>query len=221
MKMYLPPAGGKPTRRGFLRKGLFGGAILSLAALGWLGTRKGVEVALPAKPLEAVSPAQYAVLVVLAQRFIPKRANFPTSDALGVAKAADAIIALLDPSARTEVLQLLSLFENGAATLLLSWRFARPFTRLGVDEQDVLLEDWRTSRLTLRRTGYMALRGLLMASFYGNPATWGAVGYPGPLPGIHQPDAPVWRGAGAVRPESNGRYTDPQPTDTDAGQETP
>ena len=66
------------------------------------------------------------------------------------------------------------------------------------------LNEWRDSRLTLRRTGYRALRGLALAAYYGNPATWIAVGYGGPPPGIHDPNAPVWKGGDEVRPVGNG-----------------
>ena len=89
-----------------------------------------------------------------------------------------------------------------------------PFTQLDPNEQDEVLAEWRDSRLTLRRTGYRALRGLAMAAYYGNKATWPAVHYPGPLPGIHDPSAPVWKGGDEPRPIGNGtmlEQPEPQP----------
>jgi hypothetical protein len=47
-----------------------------------------------------------------------------------------------------------------------------------------------------------------MAAYYGNSKTWAAVKYPGPLPGIHDPNAPVWKGGDAPRPYSNGKWTE-------------
>ena len=79
-----------------------------------------------------------------------------------------------------------------------------PFTQLNPTEQDEVLNEWRDSRLTLRRTGCRALRGLALAAYFGNPATWNSVGYGGPPPGIHDPNAPVWKGGDEARPIGNG-----------------
>ena len=84
--------------------------------------------------------------------------------------------------------------------------------QLDPGEQDQVLAEWRDSRLSLRRTGYRALRGIAIAAYYGDQATWGAVGYPGPLPGIHDPTAPQWKGSDEPRPVGNGTYNEPAVT---------
>ncbi len=202
MKMYLPPPGGKPSRRGVLKKGLWGGALLTLGGFGALFFRKSVEVPLPPGGLQVLSAREYAVLVVLAQRLLPKRAGAPTVDELGVAATCDSVLAQADATSQKEFKQLLGLFENALANFLLG---ARPgtFTRMAEDAQEAVLEDWRTSRLSVRRTGFLALRTLVMASYFGNPKAWGAANYPGPPAGVHQPDAPVWRGGDVPRPASS------------------
>ncbi len=53
MKMYLPPRGAKQSRRGFLKKGLFGGALLALGGGGYLATRSSAQLPLPAEGLTA------------------------------------------------------------------------------------------------------------------------------------------------------------------------
>jgi hypothetical protein len=123
---------------------------------------------------------------------------------VGVARAADRIADRTEASAQKELRQLLGLFENGLAGFLFGGR-TRPFTRLDGAEQDRVLEEWRDSGIALRRTGYAALRTLLMAAYYQSPLVWPAVGYGGP-PGIFKdgPTLPKWFGGGEPRPDGNG-----------------
>lgn len=202
MKMYLPPPGARDTRRGFLKKGLFGGLLLALGGGTWLALKRSAQVDLPAG-LKVLDARRYAVVRALVERFIPQRAGFPSPDALGTAKAVDDILAMVDDSTRVELGQLLMLFENALPNILFGLRTV-PFTQLAPDEQQAVLAEWMTSRLALRRTGYLALRTIVMSAYYGNPATWSATGYPGPPPGIHDPNAPVWKGGGEPRPPGNG-----------------
>lgn len=43
------------------------------------------------------------------------------------------------------------------------------------------LQDWRGHRLALLRTAYGALHDLSLGAWYAQPASWSAIGYPGPL----------------------------------------
>lgn len=208
MKMYLPPKGAPNSRRGFLKKGLFGGLLLALGGGGWLATRRGAQVPMPGG-LQVLNAAEYAVMWAIVQRFAPAHEGFPSPDTLKTAVACDGIIALLEEVTQAELKQLLMLFENALPNFLFGGR-SSPFTQLDPVEQDQVLAEWRDSRLTLRRTGYRALRGLAIAAYYGNTATWSAVGYPGPLPGIHDPTAPVWKGGAEPRPVGNGSFVEPE-----------
>jgi len=176
--MYLPPSGQK--RRGFLKKGLLGGALLALGGVGALSLRKGPPRDLPHEGLKVLDAQEYAVMAALAARIIPDRPGFPTVEELGTAAAADAVLQKTDPSVQAEVKQLLRLFENAVTNALFGGR-TRPFTALLPPAQDDVLREWRDSRLSVRRTGYQALRGLLLAAYYGDARTWAAVGYPGPV----------------------------------------
>lgn len=209
MKMYLPPPGKKGSRRSFLKRGLFGGLALALGGGGWLAFRRSAEVR-PPEGLEVLDAREYAVIAALMHRFVPHRQGFPTPEDLGTAKAVDHILSMVDDSARLEMKQLLMLFENALPNFLFGAR-TKPFTQLSVDEQDTVLQEWATSRLTLRRSGFLALRSLIMAAYYGNPATWSAVKYPGPPPGIFEPSAPVWKGNGVPRPVGRGTWVEPPP----------
>jgi hypothetical protein len=112
---------------------------------------------------------------------------------------ADRVLSRADPSSRAELKQLLGLFDNALAGFLFGGRVT-PFTQLSSEAQADVLRGWQTSRVTLRRTGYEALRTLLLAAYFGSPAVWRALGYGGPPQGFHDPNAPVWRGGGSPRP---------------------
>lgn len=204
-KVYLPGEG--ESRRGFLRKGLVGGAVLAAGGLGWLALRPSLEVPLPAGGLAVLAPLEYSVLTAVAQRLLPRREGFPILD---VAAACDVILTKVDDTARRETRQLINIFENAALGLVFGLRLT-PFTRLGPQEQDAVLREWRDSRLLIRRTGWLALRSLIMAGYFASRQTWPAVGYPGPPPGVWDPSAPVWRGGGAPRPPGNGVYVEVAP----------
>jgi len=118
----------------------------------------------------------------------------------GQFSAVDTILSMQDESARIEVQRLLLLFENALPNFLLAGR-TQPFTQLPVELQERVLLEWRDSRITLRRSGYLALRTLVNAAYYASPAVWPALKYPGPPSGFHDPSAPVWKGpAGVVTP---------------------
>jgi len=161
-------------------------------------------VPLPPDGLLVFSPAQFAVLDAVARRMVRPRPGWPTVDQVGVARAADRIAARTEPSAQKELRQLLGLFENGLAGFLFGGR-TRPFTALEGADQDRVLGEWRDSRIAVRRTGFSALRTLVLAGYYQSPTLWPAVGYGGP-PGIFADPASneEWRGGDQPRPDGNG-----------------
>jgi hypothetical protein len=55
-----------------------------------------------------------------------------------------------------------------------------PWEEASVEDVSTFLTRWRTSRFDLMRAGYQALTQLIQAAWYGNPRSWGAIGYPGP-----------------------------------------
>jgi hypothetical protein len=198
------PAPAGLSRRSLVKRGLVGGALLAAGGASFLALRGGASVRLPADGLLVFSAAQYAVLDAVARRMVRPRPGWPSVDEVGVARAADRIAARVEPSAQKELQQLLGLFENGLAGFLFGGR-TRPFTRLDGAEQDAVLDEWRDSRLAVRRTGFAALRTLVLAGYHQSPSIWPAVGYPGP-PDIFKdgPSQPEWRGGSEPRPDDNG-----------------
>ena len=49
------------------------------------------------------------------------------------------------------------------------------------EQVSAFLQDWRLHRLGLLRTAYHALHDLVLGAWYAQPASWEAIGYPGPL----------------------------------------
>ena len=198
------PAPVSLSRRSLLKRGLLGGALLAAGGAGFLALRGGASVTLPTDGLLVFTPAQFAVLDAVARRMVRPRKGWPTVDEVGVARAADRIAARVEPSAQNELQQLLGLFENALAGFLFGGR-TRPFTRLEGPEQDTVLAEWRDSRIAVRRTGYAALRTLVLAGYYQSPIVWPATGYDGP-PEIFKIGAslPEWRGGDEPRPDGNG-----------------
>jgi hypothetical protein len=55
------------------------------------------------------------------------------------------------------------------------------WNKADADEIRAWLQRWRRHRIGLLRDAYQALRDLVLGSWYGNPANWAAIGYPGPI----------------------------------------
>ena len=205
-KMYLPPKGGD-SRRGFLKKGFFGTAILALGGGAGLLLRGSKEVELPTEGLLSLSPKEYAVVLAIAARMMPISSEFPPLEKIRVGFNADRILTKVDATALVEMKQLLNLFENALPNFLFGLR-PTPFTQMSGEDQSKTLDEWMNSRLILRRSGFTALRGLALAAYFVKPETWAAVGYPGPPKGFNDPNAPVWKG-GEPRPPSAGIWVEP------------
>ena len=205
-KMYLPPAG--QQRRGFLKKGIVGGAVLALGGGGALFLRGSKEVPLPPEGLLALSAREYAVVTALAERMLPVSGDYPALAEVRVAFNADRILTKVDATALAELKQLLNLFENALPNFLFGFR-TQPFTVQSAAEQDAVLDEWLHSKLAIRRTGFTALRTLVVGAYFLSPLTWPAVGYPGPPKAFHDPNAPVWKGGGEPRPPSPGIWVEP------------
>jgi hypothetical protein len=119
------------------------------------------------------------VVLALADRLVPERRGFPRPLAADLPRKVDAIVAMAHPATQKEVKQLLGLFENALAGFLLDGQ-PRTFSTSSPPEQDRRIRAWARSRITVRRTGYRALKKMVHAAYYSSPETYAAVGYPGP-----------------------------------------
>lgn len=170
------------TRRTFLFAGLAGSAALAVSW--WLrGPRDDASGAASPPRADALDADAADVLGAVipvfldgalpADRAAAQKAVRETVASVGVA------IAGLPPAAQHELAQLFSLLGFAPARIALA-RVGSPWREAGRDEVAAFLERWRTSGFLLLRSAYAALHQLVFAAWYGNPASWPAIGYPGP-----------------------------------------
>ena len=168
----------RTTRRGFLA---FAGTSAALAALGAL--RPGSALAAAGGPGAAASPffgeSEREILARVVERMVAT--GDPAAPALGETRALETIDRLcggLDPEVTRPLPTLLRLVEWGP--LLFDFTFTR-FSRMTAEERDESLRAWMTSRFTLRRQAFYALRNLAFLGWWSQQETWALVGYAGPL----------------------------------------
>lgn len=158
-------------RRTFLRLSVTGAALLAAGALLVRATRR--------TPAEARADAQRviaAVIPALLAGVLPldaKAAEAAHAQALARTMAA---IDGLPPATRAELDQLFGLLASHPGRWLagLDWAAASPA------QAEAFLQRWRTSSLNLFVAGYQALHDLVLGSWYADPSSWDAIGYPGP-----------------------------------------
>jgi len=161
------------SRRGLLEKTLGGAALLALAGAVPLALRK-TRLQAPAKPLQFFTPAEYSIWAAVAGRVLT---DAPPH--VEVAEKADAFLALLSENDARDMKRLLALFDNALYSFLRGGP-PRPFTQMTPEEQDARLLAWQSSRIAIERSGFQALKRLSSAVYFGDPATYASVGYPGP-----------------------------------------
>ena len=164
------------TRRRFLSYGL-GGVVLLLAPALGLSLRKSVLVE-PRGPLLCLSPRQFSTLVALAETLCPGGDGLPTAASLGVADELDLLWSRMHPGVGSDLGSALDLLENALAGAVLDQRF-QTFTACSAEVRRAVLLDWANSSIKVRRAVYKALRGFVMAAYWGNPQTWQRIGYDG------------------------------------------
>jgi hypothetical protein len=89
-------------------------------------------------------------------------------------------IAGLPLAAQGELQDLFGLLALAPTRRLLAglpaWRDASPA------QVATFLQEWRLHRFAQLRAGYQALHDLVIGSWYADPSSWAAIGYPGPMP---------------------------------------
>jgi hypothetical protein len=166
-------------RRGFLKYGLAGAALLAIGGGTWLGTRRTVPTPGLTGPYTALSLEEATIFLDLSERLLPPRPGFPSPLDVDLPRRIDALVALMSEGSQKEVRQLVGLFENALAGLLLDGQW-KTFTASTPEQQDARIRSWQQSRYRVRRTGYKALKKIVYSSYYGARETWAALGYAGP-----------------------------------------
>jgi hypothetical protein len=166
------------TRRSFLKVGALG--ALALAAAG--GVYRATHACAPQRfvldgearaALDAIVPA---ILAGALPQAPGARAAAVASTTAGVHQA----ILGLPLATQKEVQDLFGLLAFGPARRFLTG-IADGWAGASVEQVGAFLQDWRVHRFALLRSAYQALHDLVLGAWYANPASWDAIGYPGPL----------------------------------------
>jgi hypothetical protein len=168
------------SRRTFIAAGFAGAA--ALAAAGWLRGPHAPPTRMPRRALDADGEAIFAAVApVLLDGALPAAA--PARDA-ALARTLDGIdvaVAGLSPAAQAELRQLIALLALAPVRFAVA-RVSDAWPSASPPEVRRFLDGCRDSRYTLMRAAYDALHDLTFAAWYGDPAAWPAIGYPGPPP---------------------------------------
>ena len=156
------------NRRGFLKLGLGGSALLAGVAL--VGRHLGDYPAV-AVSLRVLGAKEFAVFTAAAARICVGSTG---PSAPEIATFVDGYLTYVPPAVQRDVRSLLLLLEHS--------QFPRAkFTRLSADAQDAVLSSWQTSALALKRQGFQALKTLAFLGHYRDARTWQTIGYSGPM----------------------------------------
>lgn len=159
------------TRRQLLKTGVAGSLLL--ACSGWLNSA-GVR-AFTAAEREMLAAIADAMLDGVLPRNREQRALLLATTVDGVGRVVNALSA----ATQREISELFGLLVLAPGRWVLagvstSWRNASR------EEVRDFLETWRFSRIALLQSAYAALHDLCYGAWYAQPASWEAIGYPGP-----------------------------------------
>lgn len=162
-------------RRGFLR--LVG--VASAAGIVPAGCAPAIpEWLVPDVPLAVLTARQYAVVTAVAARL----AGTAVATAIGERRLRPAAVAdtwlARTPALAAPLGQALTVLEHAVAPFTPK---LRAFSRLDVVEQARVLDDFRTSRLALKRAIYAGVRSVALLGVYLAPEGRALVPYPGPF----------------------------------------
>ncbi len=170
------------ARRRFLKTGIAGSVLLSLASSGALLTACNTtsddrcDACLWLTSHDRV--LLMAVVPVMLQDALPTAPEQSKKYIEEIIRHFDETVAYFSPVVRKEIRQLFDLLEFSLTRVLLtgvsSWEKA--------DASDIhsFLSSWENSRFGLLRAGYSALHDLICGAWYANPHSWTKINYPGP-----------------------------------------
>jgi hypothetical protein len=173
------PAAESYSRRRFLKQSAFGIVALSSARfLPSFGSEPELSAEIKGQ-LQFFSPKEYTIMEAVADRLIGRLNDAaPSASQVGVALRADKFLAGADPEIQGQFHQLLTVFNAPAFTFLFDFRFSS-FVNMKPEDQDTYVEDWMTSVIGFRRTGFQALKRTSLSMFYTEPRSWKEIGFDG------------------------------------------
>jgi hypothetical protein len=170
-----PPGPSPMTRRGFLRETAGGTAAIAVASLLPAGCAGDYPQAnADSVTLASLTPKEYATVRAAAEALL---VDVPVEPAT-VARSIDAELALVGDPVRADMKTVLGLMEH---LTILGGHFRR-FSALNPDDRRAYLAGWSTSRFTLRRGAFQALKGFIDYFAYLRDETRPLTRFDGPWP---------------------------------------
>lgn len=166
------------TRRELVRRGIVGTilfAAMGAAAVFWWPTRRRR----PRPGLRVLDEGEASILAAVAETVLAIEPGAPSPEAVDVVGRVDALLGRSPAAVGKEFARLLRLFENGTTGIVTATGWTS-FTAAAPASREARLRAWQTSRVALFRTGFQAMKRLCGACYYSAPASWPAIGYPGP-----------------------------------------
>lgn len=159
------------SRRAFIKAGLLGGLVLAGGGAWYAATREHAPAGRLGRGtramFEAITPVMLSGMLGGGDEQVERVVD-------GIERA----VAGLSAAAQSELAELFGLLDFYPARKLLTgigdWRLAPPA------DIAAFLEGWRFHRFALLQGGYAALHDLVLGAWYAQPASWEAIGYPGP-----------------------------------------
>jgi len=159
-------------RRAFLRLSLLGVAVLGASAVALRISGRNTPAEARADTtlvLRAVIPAVLAGVLPLD----------PGASQAAQGRSLEHTLAAIDglpPATRAELDQLFGLLASHPGR----WLAGLDWADASADQVASFLQRWRTSSFDLFVAGYQAMHDLVLGSWYADPSSWDAIGYPGP-----------------------------------------
>lgn len=166
------------SRRTFIKAGAVGVGALAMAGAyeAWRLRACTNETA------GALSPAGRALFAAMIPAFLDGMVAPGDWTPQSMSATLDLIertVAALPSAARGELQQLACLLDQAPVRLLLAGRWS-PWSSITAAEARRVLERWRFSGTPMLVSAYQALHDITYASWYAQPSSWAAIGYPGP-----------------------------------------
>ena len=165
-----------PSRRTFIKVGIAGGLLL--AGTRWLDRPQAVAATHFRFLDERAASAVAALVPVVLEGGLPKDAAASKRAVDETVEGFDRAVAGLSPAVQKEVDELFSILRFPPARLMFTGLWS-PVEESTPQEIGAFLSRWRHSRFDIQRAGYQAITQLIQAAWYGNSASWAAIGYPG------------------------------------------
>jgi hypothetical protein len=165
------------SRRSFLKAGALGALVLAAGGGIWRATH--APTLRPYALDGEARAALHAIIPAILDGTLPD----PPQRELAILQTTERVqqaILGLPLATQKEVQDLFGLLALAPARRVLAG-ISGGWTEASLEQVSRFLSEWRVHRLGLMRSAYGALHDLVLGSWYADPSTWPAIGYPGPI----------------------------------------